>query len=159
MRASPLRTPTSTDTLEWRRYQFELGTLFSATASLDSAASCWRTRSRLGAKDADSVRKWIGDWQNQRSFHKKFILLSPTSDRLAQTLVSSLRKREPGSMKGLHLVFVGTVAEGKRVSEAAARAGAKLTAVDPRETLSPRASRCHPRRRNTSDAAVNCRGT
>jgi hypothetical protein len=127
MRTSPLPAPSARDTLSWNQYRAELGARIfgEAFGGIVLAAP----GDRLG-HDTDEVSSWIEEWKLGPPNYRNFIFLSPDSDRLADVLVAALRKRSPNSMNGLHLVFVGTSAEGKRVSEAAARAGARLTWVD-----------------------------
>jgi hypothetical protein len=130
MRSSPLPAPTSRDTKDWSQYRSELGERIFGGRFLTFGSIVLRAPEADWGDDPDSIQKWVEEWRNEKYHHKQFILVSPTSNRLADTVVASLDKRKAGSMKGLHLVFVGTAAEGKRVAQAAARAGARLTLVD-----------------------------
>ncbi len=136
MRVSPLPMPSASDSRAWNTYRFELGArLFGESGGfggmvLSAPNASW-------GYDSDTIARWIDDWRRKPTYYTQFIFVSPTSDRLASTLVASLGKRKAGSMQGLHLVFVGTAAEGKRVSDAATHAGARLTFVDSAKPFAP----------------------
>ena len=137
MRTSPLPVPSSRDTRVWSIYRFELGARLFGDDSLGFGSIVLAAPGASSGDADDDVAHWIDDWRREPHYHTRFLFVSPTSDRLASTLVASLSKRRAGSMKGLHLVFVGTAAEGKRVSGAAAHAGARLTFVDRAKPFHP----------------------
>jgi hypothetical protein len=131
MRTSPLSAPKSRDTTDWSRYRAELGERVFGGDFLNAFGGIvLRAPEAKWGEDADHVAQWLAQWRNDRYNHKNFVLVSPTTDRLADTVVASLGKRKAGSMKGLHLVVAGTASEGKRMLQAAARAGAQVTVVD-----------------------------
>ena len=137
LRVTPLLPPGSADTREWRTYLFELRDRIEA----DNERMGGMLLAAPGEErhhDAGEISDWIAFHGDEfASQADSFIFASPTSDRLAAILVDALQAREPGSMASAHIVFVGTPAEGERVAQAARRAGARITLVDPSIPVPP----------------------
>ena len=137
LRATPLLPPDSADTREWRVYLFELRDRIQA----DKERMGGMLLAAPGEErhhDADEISEWIASHgETFASQADSFIFASPTSDRLAEILVEALQSREPASMTSAHILFVGTPVEGERVGQAARRAGARFTLVDPSIPMPP----------------------
>jgi len=130
-RARPLSAPSSTDTVAWRNYMFELRDRIVRGEERMGGMVLAAPGAKSGFHTADAISAWIEDYDGKKIWSgKHFIFASPTSDQLAAILAKPLRAREAGSMKGVRIVFVGTPAEGQRVTEAAKRSGAEVTVID-----------------------------
>lgn len=131
LRARPLSAPTSTDTVAWRDYMFELRERIVRGDEMMGGMVLAAPGANPGFHTADAISNWIEDYDGDKAYSgKHFIVASPTSDRLSAILVKSLHVRAEGSMKGVRIVFVGTPAEGRPVTEAAKRSGAEVTIID-----------------------------
>jgi len=129
LRARPLSAPTSTDTLAWRQYMFELRDRIARDGEMMGGMVLAAPGAKPGYHSAESISRWVQDYDND-PWDKSFIFSSPTSDKLAAVLEKPLRARRAGSMKGARIVFVGTPEEGKRVVEAGSKTGAEIIVVD-----------------------------
>jgi hypothetical protein len=130
MRTRPLPVPASNDTGAWQGYRFELGQRIFGGEALSFGGIVLAAPGAKWGGNAEEVRSWIAGWRPEPGHHRKFLFVSPTSGLLADALVTSMQKRKPGSMKGLHTVFVGSAPEGRRVSDAGGRVGALLRVGD-----------------------------
>lgn len=138
LRASPLVSPVSRDTREWRHYMFELRDRIAGEDDTMGGMVLAAPGQDPGFHDTDDISEWISGYDDDEEFSwSRFILTSPTSDRLAALLVKSLLARAEGSMKNAYIVFVGTVGEGEQVTEAARRSGAKVKVVDRTKPFPP----------------------
>lgn len=131
LRERSLPAPISNDTRKWRHYMFEIRDRIAADEESMGGMVLAAPGADPGFHDADDVTQWVEDYDGKQGYlGDSFIFSSPTSDRLADILVKPLRARTAGSMRGAHLVFVGTSAEGRRVANAARSSGAKVTVID-----------------------------
>lgn len=131
LRASLLVSPASRDTKKWRHYMFELRDRIAPEDQMMGGMVLAAPDEDRGFHDADDISGMIERHDDDEKFAwASSILASPTSARLAALLVESLRERADSSMKNAHVVFVGTLSEGKQVIEAAKRSGAKISVVD-----------------------------
>jgi hypothetical protein len=137
-RALTLSAPASNDTRAWRDYMFELRDRVRREDESMGGMVLAASGADQGFHTADSISNWIESHDGEVGYsHRSFIFSSPTPDRLADIMVKSLLTRPTGSMKLVRIVFVGTVADGRRVLEAAKTSGANITIVDPTKPFPP----------------------
>lgn len=129
-RIAPLSAPAGNDTHAWRHYMFEIRDRISAEEESIRGMVLAAPGADPGFHDAKSIAGWVDDYDSTDEYDRSFIFASPTSDRLAALLAKSLRGRRANSMKGAHIIFVGTPAEGRMLAAAAAKSGASVTLVD-----------------------------
>ncbi|TNJ34577.1 hypothetical protein [Arenimonas terrae] len=131
LRAMPLAAPASRNTREWRRYLFELRDRIAGDDEPMGGMVLAAPGEDPGFHESPDISDWILGYSPDKPYlGTRYILASPTSDRLAALLVKALRARSPGSMKNARIVFVGTPAEGKQVAEAAEATGAEIEVID-----------------------------
>ena len=138
VRIAPLAAPTSNDTDQWRGYMFELRDRIVTGKERMGGMVLAAPGQEQGYPEAENISGWIEDYDaNEQWSNKAFIFASPTSDRLADLLVKALLASKNNSMSGAHMVFVGTSAEGQRVTEAGRHTGLEITLVDGTKAFPP----------------------
>jgi hypothetical protein len=134
--ASPLPAPASTSTKAWEAYALEVRKRIAP----DEELMLPLVLPAPGAEDAEHGAEMLEGWLehiDRNSPYTRFVLASPTSDRLAALLEKVFAKRRAGSMKLARLVFVCTPAEGARMLAATRASGAHVTLVDGTRPVPP----------------------
>jgi hypothetical protein len=130
-RISPLPAPTTRDTHAWRNYMFEIRDRIAGDDERMGGMVLAAPGEDKGWHSADRIRSTILTYDPDAEYSdKSWIFVSPVSATLADVLSSALRACKRDALKDLHLVFVGTPADGQRLVEAARGTGARITVVD-----------------------------
>ncbi len=130
--AAPLAAPTSDDLTAWRAYVTDV-----ATRNMDGINNSpyvyflpGETAEGFGGQYERQLEKLEGDLQRGIIEGNMLVFASPSSAKAADMAVTAFTPVNPGTMKGVKVVFIGKPEDGERVKAAAAPAGVNFVFVE-----------------------------
>ncbi|TDK21053.1 hypothetical protein E2F46_15245 [Luteimonas aestuarii] len=140
LRSQPLLPPRGQDHDAWRAYMVELRERLNDTTGLRHGGLVLAPPgSRVAGFDSvDSMRMFLDESvDNRLRAAEAYLLVSPSSEAVADALVDYLQSKRAGTMAGVVIRFVGTPSDAVRVEAAAAKPGAGVVLIDSASPFPP----------------------
>ena len=130
--AAPMTAPTTDDVAAWRTYVTDV-----AKRNMDGVVNSpyvyfipSESSEGFGGQYERLLEKVEADLGRGIIEGNMLVFASPASTKIADIAVTSFGQVQPGTMKGVKVVFIGKPADGDRVKAAADPAGVKYVFVE-----------------------------